>query len=188
MARNGFNQPLAGFDIDQAIDLIVFFAEKSGGRISKLKLIKLIYLTEREFIKAYGFPSLFDEYYSLKHGPICSSTLNLVNGQMPGVETSDLFRLSGNVISLVRKTEQYEYDGLSLANLEAAQSVWSLHGNKTPSQIRAYTHKFCPEYTDVENGRVPIDIRDMLRFSGVEDWEEVAVEYHSQRQISAQYS
>ena len=56
-----------------------YFALKSGGVIEKLKLIKLIIFRER-FLSEYHHPMLFDELYSLPHGPICSSTLNGIDG------------------------------------------------------------------------------------------------------------
>lgn len=40
-----------------------FFARRNGFRIEKLKLIKLLYLIERESIDIRGRPMIYDEYY-----------------------------------------------------------------------------------------------------------------------------
>src|SRR5215204_5006759 len=72
--------PLVGFRPDKAAQLAAFFAVQSDGMLDKLKLIKLIYMTERKFVGDNHCPMLFDELYSLPHGPICSSTLNGIDG------------------------------------------------------------------------------------------------------------
>jgi uncharacterized phage-associated protein len=72
--------PLVGFKLKKAAQLAAYFSVQSEGLIEKLKLIKLIYLTERRFIANHKHPMLYDELYSLPHGPICSSTLNGIDG------------------------------------------------------------------------------------------------------------
>src|SRR5690349_9448667 len=72
--------PLVGFKSRKAAQLCAFFAIKAGGLIEKLKLIKLVYLAERTCLKDWHRPILFDELFSLPHGPICSSTLNGIDG------------------------------------------------------------------------------------------------------------
>jgi uncharacterized phage-associated protein len=74
--------PLVGFESRKAAQISAYFADKEGGSIEKLKLIKLIYLAEREFVKRHGLPMLYDEFFSLKDGPVCSSTLNGINGSI----------------------------------------------------------------------------------------------------------
>jgi len=76
MMANDLFDPLNGFQSRKAAQIAASFAIKSGGRIEKLKLIKLIYLSERQFASDHDRPMLYDEFYSLKDGPICSSSLN----------------------------------------------------------------------------------------------------------------
>lgn len=180
-------EPISGFDAYKALDLIVFFAAKNGYKISKLKLIKLIYLTEREFIALNGFPSLLDEYYSLPHGPICSSTLNIINKKSMANETIGVFRLRGKDVSLSIDADLWEYDHLSEADRAAAERVWSMHGSKSASQLRNYTHANCPEYTEVERGRVNIELQVLLAAAGADDAQEIADDVASLRRIAALY-
>ena len=60
-----FMLPLVGFKSRKAAQMAAFFAVKSAmpnhGMIEKLKLIKLIYFSEREHLKQYRLPMLFDE-------------------------------------------------------------------------------------------------------------------------------
>ena len=49
-----------------------------GGRMSYMKLIKLLYLADREALARWGRPITTDTYVSMKHGPVLSEVLNLI--------------------------------------------------------------------------------------------------------------
>ena len=185
--RNDTFEPLAGFDPGKAIDFIVFFAAREGGKISKLKLIKLIYLTEREFISNFGHPSLMDEYFSLPHGPIFSSTLNIIDKKIYEEKTIDIFRLRGKNVVLTVSRDKWAYDEMSDADFDAAGRVWEIHGAKTASQLRNFTHDHCSEYTHVDHSRLPIFMENLLTAAGVSRPDEIAEEVYSIRRVTAIY-
>src|ERR1700712_384885 len=55
-----------------------------GGRMSYMKLIKLLYLADREALARWGRPITTDSYVSMKHGPVLSGVLNLItDGEDP---------------------------------------------------------------------------------------------------------
>lgn len=161
-----YAEPLAGYQSRKAAQLVSYFAVLSGGIIEKLKLIKLIYLSERAFLKEYHFPMLFDELYSLRNGPICSSTLNGIDGVIHTSVWSDFITKNGNQIVSNRKVQRDDLDELSDAEIDIADAIWNEFKNKTSSQMRNYTHDNCPEYTEVESGRLPISYRDVLEALG----------------------
>ena len=50
-----------------------------GGRMSYMKLIKLLYLADREALARWGRPITTDSYVSMKHGPVLEwESLNLI--------------------------------------------------------------------------------------------------------------
>jgi len=157
---------LVGFNSRKAAQLCAWFASKSSSGIAKLKLIKLVYLAERENLALYGQPMLFDEMFSLEHGPVCSNTLNGIN------ECNDLpiwkqfISLTDRTVKAVKPFDPDIYDDMSPADLEVLETTWSSFGHMTSSQIRNYTHKFCPEYTEVTSGRIEIDYKDIFRALG----------------------
>jgi uncharacterized phage-associated protein len=171
-----FLAPLVGFRSKKAAQLCARFALHSGGTIEKLKLIKLIYFMEREFLKAHFRPILFDELFSLPHGPICSSTLNGIDGSIHSDVWEDFIARSGNVIVAKKKFSRDDLDEVSDAELEAADEVWKSLGHMTASQLRNYSHESCPEYTEVINGRVPISYREVLEAVGASEEEAEEVE------------
>jgi uncharacterized phage-associated protein len=73
---------LLGFRSRKAAQVSALFLARESGRMDKLKLIKLLYLTERESMAVRGRPIFYDEFYSLKDGPICSTALNSLNGEL----------------------------------------------------------------------------------------------------------
>src|SRR5215469_9113792 len=69
-----------GYNIRKAAQVTAFFASKAGGSVEVLKVAKLLYLADREFMSRYDFPILFDCLVSMPHGPVTSLTLNYING------------------------------------------------------------------------------------------------------------
>src|SRR5437667_12283059 len=59
--------------------------ELRGGRMSYLKLIKLLYLADRESLLRWGRPISTDRYFSMDRGPVLSRVLDLAtDGEDPG--------------------------------------------------------------------------------------------------------
>lgn len=174
-------EPVVGFRSRKAAQLCAWFATQSSGCIEKLKLIKLVYLTEREHLSTYEDSMLFDELYSLPHGPICSGTLNGIDGRIHEEIWDNFLARNGNIVVAVRSFSRADLDDLSDNELELAQNVWSKFKNMTASQIRNYTHNNCPEYTEISSGRIPIRYEDVLRAVGSKSAELVEDEIASLR-------
>ena len=51
-----------------------------GGQMSYLKLVKLLYLADREALLRWDRPITTDRYVSMDNGPVLSRVLNLING------------------------------------------------------------------------------------------------------------
>lgn len=165
---------LIGYRAEKAAQMAAYFAARSGRTIDKLKLIKLLYLAEREYVSRYQMGMLFDEYYSLPHGPICSSTLNGINGK-GDVKTWDKYiKRQDRSVSSVENFNRDDLDRVSDAEMAVLDAVWEQFGWMSTSAIRKYTHLNCPEYTEIDAGRVPISYQEMLDALGVPSASEVA--------------
>ena len=165
--------PLVGFRSKKAAQLCAYFATKSEGTIEKLKLIKLLYFAERQFLSENHHPMLFDEYYSLPHGPICSSSLNGIDGIIHEEIWDNYIARNGNIVVAIKSLTRDEMDEVSDAELSVVDEIWKQFGRMTPSQLRNYSHKNCPEYTETK-GRIAISYKQILRAVGVEDPDVVA--------------
>lgn len=61
----------------KATQALNFLAHKAGGKISKLRALKLIFLADRYHLRKYGRAVTNDAYYALKLGPVPSDCKNL---------------------------------------------------------------------------------------------------------------
>ena len=178
--------PLVGFKTRKAAQLSAYLASKcENSGIDKLKLIKLVYLSERAFLGAHHMPMLFDELYSLPHGPICSSTLNGIDGIIHK-DTWDCFitRHGRDKVYPSRRFSRDDFDELSKADLAAADDTWGKFGSMATWELRDYTHKYCPEYTET-SGRIPISYREVLEALGETDAGTIDVEISSIRRAES---
>jgi uncharacterized phage-associated protein len=169
---SGFGEiGLKGYRPDKAAQEAAFFADKAGGEIEKLKLIKLIYLAERESMRVRARPMIYDEMYSLEHGPICSNALNGINGKIDKSIWSKWVKVLSNnkTVRLQRLASRSKLDHLSDSDIEIMQRIWDKFGQMTSAQIRKWTHDHCPEYTEIDSGRLPISYAEVFRSVGHED-------------------
>ncbi len=66
------------YDSDKAAHAAGLFLKLRGGSMSYLKLIKLLYLLDRESFKRWGQPVTGDQYVSMKLGPVLSRVRDLI--------------------------------------------------------------------------------------------------------------
>lgn len=62
------------FSERKAAEAAAFLLLKGGGGLELLKLMKLMYLAERESFKKYGESITGDAFVSMQHGPVLSGT------------------------------------------------------------------------------------------------------------------
>jgi uncharacterized phage-associated protein len=174
--------PLVGFQSEKAAQVAAKFVELSGGRMHKLKLIKLLYLFERESFRKRRRPAFYDEYYSLKDGPICSNALNGINGGLGG-EWANYIHKDGR--RDVFRVADAKYDRISNSDMDIITSLWKDFSEMTASQIRAWTHDNCPEYTEITKGRKPITVLQIAEALEIEDATSVEREIEEFRRLSS---
>ena len=66
-----------------------FLVQPPERRMSHLKLMKLLYLSDREAMREFGWPISGDRLVSMlhgRHGPVLSQTLNLMDGNVESMK------------------------------------------------------------------------------------------------------
>lgn len=166
MAHDHRFAPLVGFKSDKAAQIAAFFAAHQPG-IEKLKLIKLIYLAERAFLAQHGHPMLYDELFSMKDGPVCSAALNGINGRIDTDKWTKFISMKSNrYVKANLGADRDLLDEVSDAELAVLNNIWDEFGHMSASQIRKWTHDNCPEYTEIDHGRVPISYASVFKALG----------------------
>lgn len=176
---------ISWFNARKAAQIAAFFSNKQGENIPVLKLIKLIYLADRENMQICGYPILNDRLVSMPHGPVNSITYNYVNGDVEDLAEWEKYitpRLAYSV-GATRVFVRDELDELSESELATLEKVWDRFGLFTKWQLRDWTHENCPEWEDPHGGADPIPHERVLRFLQVANADELADDVREDRHI-----
>lgn len=178
--------PVSGFRSGKAAQIAAYFVSMAGGEIEKLKLAKLMYLAEREHLDRFERPMTMDELYSLPHGPVCTSSLNGIDGRFSSKEWS-IIKAHGRDRILGRKVSRDDLDEVTNAEYKVLETVWGTFGSMSAGQVRTWTHKpeNCPEYVEVTKSRLPISYEDVLRSLGKANAREISLEIAEARLLQA---
>jgi len=149
------------FKEDKATQAAALFLMLRGAPMSHLKLMKLLYLAEREAFIRLGRPITFDSYVSMSHGPVLSQTYDLLTG-----ESQD----KGYWENAITAPENYEVtlksdpgtDKLSSAEEEIIKEIFGKFGRKSRWELRDFTHTL-DEWQDPQGSSIRIDYREILR-------------------------
>jgi uncharacterized phage-associated protein len=155
---------------DKATQAAAKLLQLRGGTMSHLKLIKLLYLAERESLVRLGRPLTYDTYASLPHGPVLSATLDRINtaeAYRGGYWDRHITPKANNEVSL-RDPAGVPNDQLSPAEEALIEEVFSRYGRLGRWELVDRTHEL-PEWTDPEGSSVPIRPADILRNAGYSD-------------------
>lgn len=151
-----------------------FFLHRAGGRLPLLKLMKLMYLAERESLRVYGEPITGDKLVSMPHGPVLSMTYDHMNGALLSqeggwrtwIDDRAGYDLALKDPSMIRSPEQ-DLLQLSDSDLEVLADVWSKFGHMSRFELVRYTHsEACPEWEDPQGSMNPISLEKLFGVLG----------------------
>ena len=132
-----------------------------------LKLVKLLYLIDREALLRWGRPVTFDNLVSMDQGTVTSTTLNLIREK---VDPADFAYWYEHIHTLshqrkVKLIENSNYDELSEAEKDLIVEIDNKFKKYSRWQLRDYTHKL-PEWQDPKGTSVPISLFDIFGGEG----------------------
>lgn len=171
------------FNEKKAAQVAAFFLFKGLQRhanITLLKLMKLMYLAERDSYKQYGEPIIGDALVSMPNGPVLSTTLDLINfgssTNIVGGWDSLIAERSGRDMTLKRADairSEEDLRELSDSDIEILHSIWNDFGSKSAIWLREFTHDpaNCPEWEDPDGSSVPIDMDKLFLSFGLSEVE-----------------
>lgn len=176
-----------GYKARKAAQVTAFFALKAGGSINILKVVKLLYLAEREFMDRYDEPMFYDRFVSMEHGPVPSTTLSLVDGCIEDAEWSEYISgRSDYLVGVANDSISYEsLDELSRADEEVLNFLWDKFGDFDGFTLRDYTHEHCPEWEDPNGSSRPITHESVFRFLNKENGAELSKDIDEYRRLAS---
>ncbi len=164
------------FNERRATEAAVRFLRLRGGRMSYLKLIKLLYLLDREALLRWGRPVTTDRYVSMDNGPVVSRIYDLIREE-PAPGTDPIWR---HYISAPQQWEvtllaEPEPSELSRAEEALIDEIYATYGAMTRWDLVRVSHEL-PEWQDPNGSALPIQYRDILRAGNKTEAEVAAIE------------
>lgn len=135
------------FDIGKLVNALAFFSRAGVSGLDQMKIAKLVFLADRVHLLRYGRTITGDSYVCMEHGPVPSTTRDLVNARLaddPDVEFMheyfDVGR-SRTYPELIAKRDP-DLDVFSDTDVEVLREVADKFGQRTAWQLRDLAHDF----------------------------------------------
>ena len=154
------------FNLDKAIAAMLYLVHRAGS-IGKVKLMKLLYLADRNHFLQHGAPITGDDQYAMPLGPVPSASLNALNADARGSEKVFEY-LHVDDYTVMAKVPLSSID-LTDEETATLDEVFDQYGSITTWQLVDLTHEL-PEYVDanVPGSSTPIPYELILKHHGSE--------------------
>lgn len=172
------------FLTNKVLQIIGYLLSLNDGKMNLLKLMKELYLIDRESIKDTNFSLSGDEYFSLNHGPVLSATKNLLEdlGRDKDNNYWDKFleKKENKYFPDILLIKEIDTDELSEKDKEYIKNISDKFKNYSEWEIEKYTHKL-KEWKDLKGGSQKIRYCEIMQALGKTEKEikEAKLEYEA---------
>ena len=163
-------------NLNKIENAILFFINKSGGGIDRMKLMKLLWLSDRLHLAKYGRLILKDRYKALPNGPIPSSGLTISQNGLPN-----------NVITIkkhkIYSEKPFDEEYFSKSDLRIMNYIWDKFKGMSSFDFSEYSHQY-PEWLRykklLDDPNTPncydVVIQDFFDFPNLEEFSDILSE------------
>lgn len=152
---NWFNEP-------KATEAAAILLKLNQGRMNIVKLLKLLYLADREALERFERPITNDSYCSMDQGPVLRTTYNIIQNRAYGrgdywgesISQRDPF----HKVALLSNVKPKK---LSPAEVEVLHDIYEEFGPYDTWTLVEMTHDL-PEYKDPSGSSIPIELHEIL--------------------------
>lgn len=168
------------FNERKAVEAAYEVVKASGGKITILRLVKLLYLIDRYAIDNWERTVTTDNHVSMPHGPVTSRIYSIHRKDTPS-DAWDKFLSSTN--RDIKIKEKLHIKKLSRREIDAIHKIVYKYRSHTTSQLRNITHKL-PEYTETTSS-IPIHLDEILKAlnTGPEDINRIKEDIQREEEI-----
>ncbi len=151
------------FNEVKATQVAARFLTLRGGVMSYVKLVKLLYLTDREALIRWGRPITTDRHISLDNGPVVGRVHDLIRDEPP----PNCFRFWRRFISEPKDYEVRLLDNPGNGELSSSEQalideIFAQHGSQSRWAVVDFSRSL-PEWTNPDGGALPIRYGDILK-------------------------
>ena len=131
------------FNRDKTLNIILYIAQKIQRRDFH-KIFKLLYFTDREFLKEYGMPVTGDTYIAMEAGPVPSKTYDMFK-----MVRGDSYAKDTEGLNAYFKVEKWMYisplqlpdmKAISPAEKEVVDDIVEQYGSLSYDEIKEKSH------------------------------------------------
>lgn len=166
----------------KGVQAVNYFAEKAGGKISKIFVCKLVWMADRMHLLHEGRNITGDSYSALEWGPVPSQTLNIINRREDLVKEREIQYRDQNItfvngnVGLIGSIAEPNKGVFSKTDLDVMDLVFEHFKDATVTGVINFSHQY-PEWkkheAKIKDARqadaYPIDNEDFFMSSGVEE-------------------
>lgn len=152
------------FDEWKATDAAAFLLALNNAKLPYMKLMKLLYISDRVSLSEYHHSITTDSYYSMKYGPVVSGIYDCINHWKDLPDNSPW----KNTIAINKDNYDAElirqncsFDMLSEEEKDILRKVNNDHSEENQFRLSEITHTF-PEWKDPGISRIPLSIEDII--------------------------
>lgn len=151
------------FNERKTTQIAALFIKKHGKALNYTKLIKLLYLTDREALSCWERPLTGDSYVSMPKGPVLSQTYDLINYPDFLDNKSYWHKFISKTSYDVSLIDEPDIDELSEREMNLIEQIYHQYKDKDWREMIDICHKCCPEWEHPGDTSIPIRIEDILR-------------------------
>lgn len=155
-------------DIEKLIEAVNYILKKYDYSLNFTKLIKLLYLADRQAIDETGMSITGDNYVAMNLGPVLSSLYDLIKNRYKDLRVQSLwncrFITSSNEIKAT--SNKIKDNLLSIYEKKVLSKIDRKFHNFKYSSLINYVHNNCPEWTPPNGKSLPITLESILKALG----------------------
>lgn len=125
--------------LDKIGNTVVYLSNKID-KLTKTKLLKLLYILDEISIKKSGIPFLNLPYKVWKFGPVCEELFIDLSSE-PKLLENFIQKNNEDGVGLIIPIAEFNNDEFSLNDIEIMDSVIEIFGNQSTKELVNYTHR-----------------------------------------------
>jgi len=126
------------YDESKATQVILWLLQRHGGKLDKVKLVKLIFFADITHLGRYGRPVVGGRYLAMDHGPVSSEILDHIKRSKGGGRAQPFVLKGYKVIAQGLADE----DKLSQSDMEILEEINDEYGARDTFSLRDETHRY----------------------------------------------
>ena len=156
------------FNIEKLIQVCNYLVKKNNFSLNYTKLIKLLYLADKESLKQSLQTITGDTYASMDNGPVLSKLYDLIKGVYRKEPDQYLWnsRFIKDEYNLVAGTDRIPQSELSVFEMKILDKIYEQFKDTDYRGMIKHCHDFCPEWKNPHGSSIPIEPEEILQSIG----------------------